>query len=51
MSTIAERFKEIRVNKGIRSQAALADKLGVKRQAIEILKVVIIIPQLKQYVN
>lgn len=34
MSTIADRFKQIRLNKGIRSQATMADKLGVTRQAI-----------------
>lgn len=34
MSTIAERFKEIRTSKGWRSQAIMADQLDMTRQAI-----------------
>lgn len=34
MSTIAERFKEIRYQKGWRTQADMAEQLGLKRQAI-----------------
>lgn len=34
MTTIAERFKEIRMFKNWRTQSNMADELGIKRQAV-----------------
>lgn len=34
MTTIAERFKEIRMLKNWRTQSNMADELGIKRQAV-----------------